>query len=384
MDKRLIRIIGPIVLLLIYYREYVNQGWVAIAGCLVVLLLYIILLWTPENWWNGIKYGSISSLIIVAALTLHFIYGVSDSSLLWPLVWVLAMLYREYGYISIIFASITIAAILFMVPFSLESLLALVGLFLGMRSRKIRQDAYQMSQMHLKELNEAHMELQEAHAELQEATVHSVRYAALEERTRLAREIHDGIGHQLTSLIVQLQALEIMLPGDPKGASESITQLLHISRQAMAEVRMAVREWSNDEMGLGLIALKGLVSQTQGRSSIQFHFVHNSDITEWPIETSIVLYRVLQESLTNVLRHSNATSVSVHIKEMDDQIILTVADDGSYTEDLPLTPGFGLKGMMERCHLHGGTCMLTPEKPHGLRIEVTLPIESTPIDFIKK
>jgi signal transduction histidine kinase len=382
MDMRLIRIVGTFTLLFIYYREYADQGLVIVTGSLLVLLMYFILLWTRKSWWNGIKYASISAVIIAISLFLHYIYGISDSSLLWPLVWILAMVYRDYGHISIIFASITIAAILFMVPFSLEALFALVGLYLGISSRTIRQDAYRMSQLHLQELNEAHNELQEAHAELQEATVHSVRYAALEERTRLAREIHDGLGHQLTSLIVQLQALEIMVPGDPTGASKSITQLLYIARQAMAEVRTAVREWSNDEMGLGLIALKGLVSQTQGRSKIKFNFVSGSEITEWPIETSIVLYRVLQESLTNVLRHSNAKSVTVHLKEVDDQIVLTVSDNGTYTEDSPLTPGFGLKGIMERCRLYGGVCTITPERPNGLRIEATLPMESTLINFI--
>jgi signal transduction histidine kinase len=116
--------------------------------------------------------------------------------------------------------SFTIAAILLLsytYSFPLGKLLALVGFFAGIRSRSIRQDAHRISQLHLQELNETHRELQEVHAELQEATVHSMRYAALEERTRLAREIHDGLGHQLTSLIVQLQALEIMLPDDPQG-----------------------------------------------------------------------------------------------------------------------------------------------------------------------
>lgn len=237
-----------------------------------------------------------------------------------------------------------------------------------------------MNQLRLQELNKAHKELQEAHAELQEAAVHSMRYAALEERTRLSREIHDGLGHQLTSLIVQLQALEIMLPDDPKKASETISQLLQIARQAMAEVRTAVREWSNDEMGLGLVALKGLVSQIQGRSSIKFDFVQDSEMTEWPIEISIVLYRVLQESLTNILRHSNATSVTVRIKENDDQIFLTIADNGNYTENAPLTPGFGLQGMMERCRLYGGNCTFSQEEPHGLRIEATLPMTPNPTD----
>jgi signal transduction histidine kinase len=202
-----------------------------------------------------------------------------------------------------------------------------------------------------------------------------MRYAALEERTRLAREIHDGIGHQLTSLIIQLQALEIMLPDNPKEASELVSQLLPIARRAMAEVRLAVREWSDDEMGLGLIALKGLVSQTQARSELHISFIQDSEITEWPVDTSIVLYRILQESLTNILRHSCAKSVTVYIREKEDKIVLVVSDDGQYTGEIPLIPGFGLKGLMERCQKHGGSCSISPEKPHGLRIEAILPIE---------
>ncbi|WP_249856877.1 sensor histidine kinase [Bacillus safensis] len=232
-----------------------------------------------------------------------------------------------------------------------------------------------MKELHLQEINKAHQELKEAHAELQEATMNSMKYAALEERIRLAREIHDGLGHQLTSLIIQLQALEIMLPDEPKKASEVTAQLLQIARQAMAEVRFSVKEWSSDEMGLGIIALKGLVSQIQGRSPIKFNFVQESKISEWPNETSIVLYRTLQESLTNILRHSNATSVTIHLQEVNDEIILKVSDNGDYVNDVPLKVGFGLNGMIERCQQQGGTCTFTSVKPHGLCIEITLPIE---------
>jgi signal transduction histidine kinase len=93
---------------------------------------------------------------------------------------------------------------------------------------------------------------------------------------------------------------------------------------------------------------------------------------------------VLQELLTNVLRHSNATTVAVRIKEVHDQIVLTASDDGQFTEDVPLTPGFGLKGIVERCRLHGGTCTFTQEKTHGLRIEATIPIEPVPIYYVRK
>lgn len=339
----------------------------------------MVLIWARETWWNKAKYIIAPSFIIVIALILRYGYGIKTTILQWPMILLFGTMHGEYNQLSLILASFTTGIILLMsytFPFPYETLFALVALFIGIRSRRIRQEAYQTNQLHLKELNEAHMKLQEAHSELQEASVYSMRYAALEERTRLAREIHDGIGHQLTSLIVQLQALEIMLPEDPEKASQSVTQLLQISRQAMAEVRLAVREWSDDEMGLGLVALKGLVSQTQSRSAIQFKFSQDTEVSEWPIETSIVLYRVLQESLTNVLRHSNARSVSVHIKEIDSEISMIVSDDGSYEGGTPLTPGFGLKGIMERCRLHGGTCRVVPEKPHGLRIEVLIPIES--------
>ncbi|MGG0463267.1 histidine kinase [Priestia aryabhattai] len=376
-NTRLIKVIATIAMLYVYFREYANQGFEAIIGCSLIILLYIVLLWTRQTWWNGMKYAGISLLIITIEFILYYLYGVTDATLLWPLVWILATVYNKYRYLSSMLALFTIVVILCISwPFSFRTPLILVGVFIGVLIRKIRKDSYRLKELHLQELNKAHQELQEAHAELQEATMHSMKYAALEERIRLAREIHDGLGHQLTSLIVQLQALEIMLPGEPKKASETITQLLQIARQAMGEVRVAVREWSSDEMGLGLVALKGLVSQIQGRSSIKFNFIQESEISEWPNETSIVLYRTVQESLTNILRHSNATLVTIYLKEVNNEIILSVSDNGNYVEETPLKAGFGLKGMMERCRLHGGTCTFTSVKPHGLCIEITLPIDT--------
>ncbi|MDB5084241.1 MAG: Histidine kinase [Bacilli bacterium] len=380
LDRRLIRIIGSLALVFFYEKQYADQGLPAVIGCSFVILLYLLLVWIRENWWDRLKYTLVSGIIISVTVILNYVYGIADSSLLWALVCLLATVYGKFGRLAVILASLTsgiIVLILYkdnhLIPFG--TILALFGLFLGIRSRKIRREGYRMRQLHLQELNEAHHELQQAHAELQEATVHSMRYAALEERTRLAREIHDGLGHQLTSLIIQLQALEIMLPSDPEEASRVVAQLLDIARQAMAEVRLSARKWHSDEMGLGLIALKGLVEQTQIRSSLQINFVQDTELSEWPIEISIVLYRILQESLTNILRHSQASTVTVHLQESDEQVLLSVKDDGQYTEDQQLTPGFGLKGMLDRCSSHGGSCKLAAVKPHGLQLQAVLPIE---------
>lgn len=374
--RYLIRIFGTIALILTNYNEYVNHGMVNQWGTLLILTLYVLFIWIPRIWWNREMYIVISVLILSIALYLHYQYGSVNSSLLWPLLFLSIFIDRDYRYITIVVSLVTITAIVLVYSFSFGSLLAMVGIFLVVRSSQIRQNAYALTRLHLEQLDQAHNELQEAHLELQEASAHSVRYAALEERTRLAREIHDGLGHQLTSLIVQLQALEIMQSTEPERMPERIKQLISIARQGLAEVRIAVKEWSNDEMGLGLVALKGLITQTGQRSAIQLSFKEDSAITEWSIQTSIVLYRVLQESLTNVLRHAQADLASVHIQEVDNYVHLTISDNGNYTEAHSLKVGYGLKNMVERCEQQGGTCVFYPVQPHGFCIKAIIPIEN--------
>src|SRR5690606_3128397 len=127
-------------------------------------------------------------------------------------------------------------------------------------------------------------------------SVQAMGYAALTERTRLARDIHDGFGHQMTSLIVQLQALKLMIPLDPAGAADNVDEILKVARKGMDEVRLAVKEWSDDEKGMGPIALKGLVSQIEANSTVRIQYREIGLIREWPIDCSVVLYRVLQEA----------------------------------------------------------------------------------------
>ncbi|MDQ1237072.1 signal transduction histidine kinase [Paenibacillus sp. SORGH_AS306] len=372
--RYLIRIFGTIALMITSYNEYVSYGAVNQYGTLLILFLYIMIIWVPKIWRSRTIYIILSIIIISTALYLHYQYGSVNSSLLWPLLFLSIFINRDYRYVTIIVSLVTITVIALVYAFSFGSLLAIIGIFLVVRSSQIRQNAHALTKLHLDQLDQAHRELQEAHLELQEASAHSVRYAALEERTRLAREIHDGLGHQLTSLIIQLQALEIMQSTEPEHMPERIKQLISIARQALTEVRIAVKEWSNDEMGLGLVALKGLITQTGQRSALKLTFVEDSPITEWSIQTSIVLYRVLQESLTNVLRHAQADTASVHIQEKDHKVYLRISDNGVYTDTDSLKIGYGLKNMKERCEQQGGTCQFEPVLPHGLSIQAVIPI----------
>ena len=144
----------------------------------------------------------------------------------------------------------------------------------------------------------------------------------------------------------------------------------------MAEVRLAVRDWRDDEGRLGLVALQGLIAQTKAHSGVIISFSEDGCDSDWPVELSLALYRILQEALTNVMRHAAATAVTVEIRECEQSITLTVADNGRYVADARITPGFGLKGIDERSQALGGSCTLTQTQPHGLTLQVTAPIHA--------
>src|SRR6266566_1504889 len=352
-------------------------AWSALAA---ILLIYLVMIWVRQLWWTRTKYALFVCLLLALTLILYLFNGrgIFDASLLVPLVMLLAREQQQhYRHYTTMLAAMTIAvmfAVSYTSPFVWPLLPAVITLYFGIRAINIYKEAYRLGQLHLQELNEAHQELQQTHEALQEASVHSMRYAALAERTRLARDMHDGLGHQLTSLIVQLQALEIMLPGEPMRAANAVPAMLEVARKAMAEVRLAVSAWSEDERGLGLVALQGLVSQCAAHAHLTLAFQQDDDLTDWSVEVSVALYRVLQEALTNIMRHAEATSATIQVQERDQRVILTVADNGRYTANMELSPGFGLKGIMERCQSLGGSCTLSQNQPHGLKLQVMLPI----------
>jgi signal transduction histidine kinase len=371
--------------LLILYGLSVKPTLLTWGGLSIMLLIYLVMIWVRPDWWTRARYALLACPVIALLLLLSLFNGRNTIgwSLLLPLVMLLAREQQKYRNFAALLAAVTLVVMVVILPTyasALEVVPVVVALYFSIRAINIYKESYRLSQHHVQELAEAHQELQQTHAALQEASVHSMRYAALAERTRLARDMHDGIGHQLTSLIVQLQALEIMLPGDPQQAAHAVPTMLEVARKAMAEVRQVVRAWQEDESGLGLVALQGLVSQCAAHSNLALEFQQQGDLSEWPVELSVALYRVLQEALTNIMRHAGATTATIQVQERDQQVLLTVSDNGCYTANTELSPGFGIKGIMERSQSLGGSCTLSQNQPHGLKLQVMLPVTLPPQD----
>ncbi|ASB72038.1 sensor histidine kinase [Bacillus subtilis] len=259
----------------------------------------------------------------------------------------------------------------------------MIGLYVFFSSMRFRREARkeaernhaELAKMHV-QLEHAHKELQKAHAELQEASVLSLRYAVLEERTRIARDIHDSIGHELTSVIVQLQSLPYILKSSKEDSENVIQNVLSVARECLQEVRSVVHQMGRSESMVGLTALRGLIHQVEERSGLHVS-LDTAGLSEesWPPNVSETIYRILQEALTNIIRHADASHAAAVISNDKSHLYVTITDEGQFTGSL--TYGFGLTGMKERAEKAGGSLTFSAVQPSGLKIELSLPLTTT-------
>ena len=210
--------------------------------------------------------------------------------------------------------------------------------------------------------------------------LHSLFDRQEQERARIARDLHDEIGQQLTALLVGLGTVESAK--DLQSAKQLAHDLRQIGGTAHEEVRRLAR-------GLrpGVLEELGLVAAIE-RLCEDFEQVHGVTVRlkvsaaangklSLPVETS--LYRILQESLTNVARHAHANSVNVTFTRTGDMVTLTVEDDGRGMHDTSYglsTPGqrsLGLDSIRERALMLQGKCIIRDAESGGLLVQVTLP-----------
>ncbi|NBD24124.1 sensor histidine kinase [Paenibacillus glycinis] len=240
--------------------------------------------------------------------------------------------------------------------------------YINVRSRRQRDSMYEQNKQHL-------AELQAAYAQLQEASVTSMRNAVLDERTRIARDIHDAVGHSLTSLVVQLQATRYMVAKDPAQAEQSLDGMLSVARQGLQDIRTSVHSLADDRSVSGLAPLKALLSRMEATTSIGYAFSAELREEDAGPAAYALLFGVLQEALTNMIRHAGATHVDVELRTESGRIAMRVRDDGEAVAET-VQEGFGLKMMRARLEERGGRLTYGAAKPHGFEIIAELPAGS--------
>jgi len=191
------------------------------------------------------------------------------------------------------------------------------------------------------------------------------RRVVAEEHARVAREVHDAVGHHLTVIRLQATAVRHVARALPPSADRALATIADASADALAEVRAAL-----PRAGSSLSDLDALVERTTGPDR-KVTLVRRGSPDVPPL-LDHAGYRVAQEALTNVLRHSDATRVDLGVDHRPDAVVITVADNGSTVPRDP-AEGSGLRGLHERTRLLGGTVTIEPNVPTGWRVEARLP-----------
>jgi len=196
------------------------------------------------------------------------------------------------------------------------------------------------------------------------------RVTILEERTRLSKDLHDTIGHSYTSIIMGLETLRLELVTDV--GQDKLDSLLHLARKSIDEVRGYVHQMESPQDRLPLIEeLKQLIDEFQTNSNVNVRFRTLGEESPIPRQTQMTLYRCLQESLTNAVRHGQATEIVVTLQFEQRQTRLEVQDNGQGVEHLQ--EGFGLKAMKERAFNLQGQISIYSELGEGTLVTCTLP-----------
>ncbi len=198
------------------------------------------------------------------------------------------------------------------------------------------------------------------------------------ERATIARELHDVIAHSVSVMTVQAGAARLLLDEDPSRARASLLAVEETGRQALAEMRRLLGILRSDDSQTrlapqpGISDITSLVEHVRG-AGLPVELVVDGEPQPLPPGIDLAAYRVVQEALTNALKHAGAARAEVSIRYGENAIQLAVTNDGHVVRNG--RDGHGLIGMRERVALYGGEFAATPRREGGFAVRATLPLD---------
>jgi signal transduction histidine kinase len=206
-----------------------------------------------------------------------------------------------------------------------------------------------------------------------------LQYVREEERTRIAREVHDELGQALTGLKLDMSWLGARLSRNARAVQDKVkTMVDHIDEtiQTVRRIATELRPGILDSLGL-VAALEWQANEFQSRTGIPCQVVASVDDSQLQQQFATVFFRIYQEALTNIIRHAKATRVDVRLAEEGRALVLTVKDNGRgiSEEEIANTRSIGLVGMRERAMLIGGEITLQGAPGNGTTMTLRVPLE---------
>ena len=218
-------------------------------------------------------------------------------------------------------------------------------------------------------------ELAIANQRLRDYALRVEELATVKERNRIAREIHDSLGHSLTVFNLYLEAALRLLSTDQQEAETLIREAKQVGTKILAEVRESVTTLRSDPLdGISLLeAIHNLTTEFQRSTGVLTQTEIILD-TPPPQILAITIFRIIQESLTNICKHAEANNVSINLIQSTDIINLTISDNGKGFDLANNMTGFGLQGMKERTIALSGELEIITAPQHGCKLKARIPI----------
>lgn len=204
----------------------------------------------------------------------------------------------------------------------------------------------------------------------------TARRRADEERLHIARELHDSLTHQISVIKVQSEVAVHVALKRGEQVPDTLLAIREAGREAARDLRATLEALRDDDRTppRGMDHLPELVERAGG-TGLEATLTIEGQRHDLPAAVGRTVYRIVQESLTNIARHADATTASVRIDYLQDTVALRVDDDGRTTPDSATVPGMGLLGMRERVTALGGRLRAEPRGGGGFTVQAELPVE---------
>jgi signal transduction histidine kinase len=250
------------------------------------------------------------------------------------------------------------------------SMTAIAGLLLFCRSQAVRLAE---NRRRLGTFERDLQRVMDANVGYQEYSSLVEQHALREERDRISREIHDSTGYALTTVKMAFEAAKGLWGGDKRRFDELMDQGIALSKQALAEIRAALRQLRarRDPAAEGLSFVTRLIRNFEKVTSVAVEFDYSNARRSYTPEINGLIYKMVQECLANAYRHGRASAVKLVLSEGDDTLRISIRDNGRPASTI--VKGIGMQGMEERVQGAGGTIVFAPTAT-GFETSAEIPI----------
>ena len=266
------------------------------------------------------------------------------------------------------------------------TLFSITGLF--MLFQRLMGERFERNRL-VEQLAQRNSELEQAHRQLAQSVAQEQELAVLRERTRLAREMHDTIGHALVLISVKLEAAQRLRERDPERCDHELESTKQIARETMTALRASIADLRSPALEHEQIsqALSRAARELAQRTGLRVTYTLQADIDLLPEAIEETLWKVSQEAFTNIEKHAHASHVQVRISRQDEKLLMHIHDDGiglpqavyQTQKEVSLVNSssnghYGLRGMRERVEAIDGHLTLHSGKEQGTTLEIELPL----------